>query len=298
MAATQLSFSLRTSTNVKTVHLVGSWDSYSNQLPLSKDSSKAGAWKGAFRFQASTLKPGQRYWYYYTMDGYHVSHDPAKPSTKEPTTGRMLNILDVPKSGSAAAAAAPKRPTVEIPTGRGLSPSRIAHPKPSKPYASRGIREADYATSPVDDLASHLEQASLYSRGSAGKYSASPPSSVGSSLSSRSSGPSSPASLSSLSDSSSGSSCRCNRYGITRSGARVLLDCKGARCGYSDDSSSGCSSDSQSDSEEESSEEESEDERPVQRRAAPASSKSKYAGAKIVEARPKQAAAKTVSRRR
>jgi 5-methylcytosine-specific restriction endonuclease McrA len=41
---------------------------------------------------------------------------------------------------------------------------------------------------------------------------------------------------------SSGSSCcTCERYGITRAGDRVKLDCGGARCGYSDDSSD-CSS--------------------------------------------------------
>ena len=67
MSATQLSFTLRTSSNVKTAHLVGSWDSYKGQLPLSKDSSKAGGWKGVFRFSSSTLKPGQRYWYYVSL---------------------------------------------------------------------------------------------------------------------------------------------------------------------------------------------------------------------------------------
>jgi hypothetical protein len=66
MAAVQLSFSIRTSSTVKTVHLLGSWDNYSGQLPLAKDknSSKAGAWKGTFRFQGTTLQAGQRYWYY------------------------------------------------------------------------------------------------------------------------------------------------------------------------------------------------------------------------------------------
>ena len=64
MAATQLGFSLRTSANCKTVHLLGSWDNYSGQLPLSKDASKAGSWKSIFRFQGSTLQPGKRYWYY------------------------------------------------------------------------------------------------------------------------------------------------------------------------------------------------------------------------------------------
>lgn len=252
MSAVQLSFTLRTSSNVKTVHLLGSWDNYSGQLPLSKDSSKSGGWKGTFRFQGATLQAGQRYWYYYIMDGYHVSHDPAKPSTTEPTTGRSLNILDVPYSTSSRHSVTgpplsiSKRGSLayqssEIPKGRSLSPSKIAHPKPSKPYASRRVREADYSTSPsVDDIAAQLEQASLY------HYSNSPPSSVGSSLSSRSSGNTSPSSLSSLSDPSSGSECRCNRYGITRKGDRVKLDCGGSRCGYSDESSSGCSSGSDS----------------------------------------------------
>lgn len=237
MSATQLAFALRTSTNVKTVHLVGSWDNYSGQLPMSKDAAKAGSWKGNFRFQASTLSPGKRYWYYYIMDGYHVSHDPAKPATKEPTTGRQLNVLDVPKAGGASAVPAPPLSTQRtVPEGRGLSPSRIVHPKPTKAYASRGIREADYSRSPVEDVTSALEKSSLFDT-----YSASPPSSVGSSLSSRSGG-SSPSSLSSLSDRSAGS-CRCNRFGITRKGDKVRLDCGGERCGYSDDSSSACSSD-------------------------------------------------------
>lgn len=192
------------------------------------------------------------------MDGYHVSHDPAQPFTKEPTTGRSLNILDVPSSGSGATPASTlsinKRGSTQghdIAKGRSLSPSKIAHPKPSKPYASRGLREADYSTSPgMDDLTSQLERSSLYG---SKMRNVSPPSSVGSSLSSRSSGGSSPSSLSSLSSVSSGS-CRCNRYGVTRKGDRVKLDCGGSRCGYSDESSSGCSSsDSESESEEEAS---------------------------------------------
>lgn len=180
------------------------------------------------------------------MDGYHVSHDPAQPSTKEPTTGRSLNILDVPKVAGTEAPTASKRnsvrQSVEIPKGRSLSPSKIVHPRPSKPYASRRVREADYSTSPgpMEDLTSKLEQASLYKLGKV-----SPASSVGSDLSSRGSGGSSPSSLSSI---SSVGSCRC--WGVTRSGSRVKIDCGGSRCSYSDDSSSGCSSsDSESDSE-------------------------------------------------
>ncbi|RYE67947.1 MAG: hypothetical protein EOO79_04335, partial [Oxalobacteraceae bacterium] len=93
MAAIQLNFTLRTSANCKTVHLLGSWDGYQGQLPLSKDLKKSGGWTGCFKFNGATLKQGQRYWYYYIIDGYHVSHDPAKDHTTEPTTGRKLNII-------------------------------------------------------------------------------------------------------------------------------------------------------------------------------------------------------------
>lgn len=176
------------------------------------------------------------------MDGYHVSHDPAQPFTKEPTTGRSLNILDIPKSpaapldvASASKRSAPNRQSIDIPKGRALSPSKIISPKPSKPYASRKVREADYSSSPgLEELSAHLEHVSLY--GKLGNIS--PASSLVSDVSS-----SGGSSLSSLSYPSSVSSrsCRCDRYGVTRKGDRVKLDCGGGRCGYSD-SSSDCSS--------------------------------------------------------
>jgi hypothetical protein len=283
MAAVQLSFSLRTSSGVKTVHLLGSWDNYSGQLPLSKDktSSKSGSWTGTFRFQGATLAPGQRYWYYYIIDGYHVSHDPGQSSTTEPTTGRVLNILDVPsdkksshsssksssrsssskhsssdkdrkssghhssrdKHSSSSSRRESRRDslTVDIPKGRPLSVSQIKSPKPLTPHATKYILEADYGAPTVEELTSRFSTTTIdeYDYDLA----ASPPSSVGSSLSSRSDS-SSPSSASSLSDYSSPSSvsCTCERYGITRAGDRVKLDCGGSRCGYSDDSSSCCSS--------------------------------------------------------
>jgi hypothetical protein len=179
------------------------------------------------------------------MDGYHVS----QPFTTEPTTGRNLNILDVPSATPAAAApvASSKRSghssraSMEIPKGRALSPSNIKHPKPQKPYASRSIREADYTMSPVDELSNQFSTATI---DDFKQLSNSPASSTGSSLSSRSTGGSTLSSLSSLSDASS--QCTCERYGITRKGDRVKLDCGGSRCGYSD-SSSGCSSDESDD---------------------------------------------------
>jgi hypothetical protein len=291
MASVQLSFSLRTSSGVKTVHLIGSWDNYAGQLPLSKDknSSKSGAWKGTFRFQGATLQPGQRYWYYYIIDGYHVSHDPGQSSTTEPTTGRTLNILDVPREKSSSSSKSSSKSSssskhssdkdkhssrhhsskdkhsssssrresrrdslslsVDIPKGRPLSVSQIQSPKPVTPHATKHILEADYGAPTVEELTSRFSVATLDEDDYDYDYelSGSPPSSVGSSLSSRSDSDS-PSSASSLSDYSSSSrsgsvNCTCERYGITRGGDRVKLDCGGTRCGYSDDSSSCCSSD-------------------------------------------------------
>jgi len=280
MAAVQLSFNLRTSSGVKTVHLLGSWDNYAGQLPLAKDktSSKSGAWKGTFRFQGTTLQPGQRYWYYYIIDGYHVSHDPGQSSTTEPTTGRVLNILDVPnekssskssKTSSSSKHSSDKRSStkhssrdkhsstsrresrrdslslsVDIPKGRPLSISQIQSPKPVTPHATKYILEADYGAPTVEELTSRFSTTTIDEYGY--DLAASPPSSVGSSLSSRSDSDS-PSSASSISDysSQSTSSCTCERYGITRGGDRVKLDCGGSRCGYSDDSSSCCSSDNE-----------------------------------------------------
>jgi len=272
MSSVQLSFALRTSSGVKTVHLLGSWDNYAGQLPLSKDksSSKSGSWKGTFRFQGATLEPGQRYWYYYIIDGYHVSHDPGQSSTTEPTTGRVLNILDVPaekssksssshsksssrekhssksshssrdKHTSSSSRLASRRDsnlTVDIPKGRPLSMSEIKSPKPMTPHATKYILQADYSAPTVEELTSRFSTTTI-DENYAYEMSNSPPSSVGSSLSSRSDSDS-PSSASSLSDYSD---CRCERYGITRGGDRVKLDCGGSRCGYSDDSSSSCSS--------------------------------------------------------
>jgi len=284
MASVQLSFSLRTSSSVKTVHLLGSWDNYSGQLPLAKDktSSKSGAWKGTFRFQGATLQAGQRYWYYYIIDGYHVSHDPAQSSTTEPTTGRVLNILDVPseksssksKSSSSSKHSSDKEKSsskssskhssrekhtsstsrresrrdsanlaLDIPKGRPLSISQIQSPKPVNPQATKYILQGNYSAQNVEELTSRFSTTTIdedYDY----DLSTSPPSSVGSSLSSRSDS-SSPSSASSVSD--YGSDCTCERYGITRGGDRIKLDCGGSRCGYSDNSDSCCSSDDEED---------------------------------------------------
>lgn len=259
--STQLSFSIRVTSSVKTVHLLGSWDNYVGQLPLSKDktSSKSGSWKGTFRFQSSVLQPGQRYWYYYIIDGYHCAHNPAEVSTVEPTTGRSLNILDVKGSKSSSSkSSSPSKSSsrssrhhssslrkshkIDIPKGRPLSMSQIQAPKPLSPGATRNILNEDYVDeAAIEELTAHFGSIDIDEvyfdenfalRGS-------PLSSSTSSLSYRSD--SSSSNLSGYSTPASDcSSCTCERYGITRKGERVRIDCGGARCGVSDSES--CSS--------------------------------------------------------
>ncbi|KAF2857131.1 hypothetical protein K470DRAFT_261095 [Piedraia hortae CBS 480.64] len=243
--AVQLNFNLRTSANCKTVHLLGSWDNYTRQLPLSKDSSKSGAWNGAFRFYNS-LKPGQRYWYYYIIDGYHVSHDPARPSVQEQTTGRKLNILDIPSSPSSDASKRSsrhsRRPSTQPMSGRSLSPSQIKCPRPVRPTETRRVRGEAFGPGAVDKLSRQFARSRIESESDSD--SDSDEDSDVPSLTSRSSR-SSRSSVPSVS-SSSESGCSCNRYGITRSGHRVKLDCGGKQCGsYDSSSGSECSSDSE-----------------------------------------------------
>jgi len=264
MSAIQLSFSLRVSSGVKTVHLLGSWDNYVGQLPLSKDkSSSKGTWKGTFRFQGSTLEPGQRYWYYYIIDGYHTSHNPSEASTVEPTTGRELNILDVPKSKHSSSSHSKSssskssarhsshsskekdrhskhRPShIDIPKGRPLSTSQIKAPKPTTPHATRHLLDNDYD---YDELTEHFAATGLdeYEEDIITDFSTgSPLSSSDSDLSYRSDSSSPNSSMSGYSTPSSDvSTCTCERYGITRKGERVRLDCGGKRCGYEDSCSS------------------------------------------------------------
>ncbi len=243
MAAIQLNFTLRTSSNCKTVHLLGSWDGYQGQLPLSKDPKKSGGWTGSFKFQGTSLKQGSRYWYYYIIDGYHVSHDPARDHTTEPTTGRKLNILDIPAGKTQETSRKAKRSStasnVSVAKGRALSPERIAAPKPQRPGQTRQVINTEFNKTTLEALNRQFANQSINDESSEDEEESDYESDEGSdvpSLTSRSTNSSSPSSV------SSGSSCcTCERYGITRAGDRVKLDCGGARCGYSDDSED-CSS--------------------------------------------------------
>jgi len=249
MVSTSLNFALRTTSSVKTVHLIGSWDGYQGQLPLSRDSAKKGSWKGTFRFSSKTMQAGQRYWYYYQMDGYSVSHDPSKEFTVEPTTGRKLNVLDVPmdkaSSSSQKTSSSSRRDgrSREIPQGRALPATEIKCPKPCRPTETQNIRKQEFNQAALEQLTAQFSQSNIaYDSDEESEFeedsdadsdcsfgSVPSLSSSRSSGSSRSSACSSPSSVSSAS-----SSCSCDRFGVTRSGQRIKMDCGGERCGSPD----------------------------------------------------------------
>ncbi|KAK0728554.1 hypothetical protein B0T26DRAFT_673066 [Lasiosphaeria miniovina] len=258
-SAIQQTFSLRVSSGVKTVHLLGSWDNYSGQLPLSKDrSSSKGSWKGTFRFQSNVVEPGQRYWYYFIIDGYHVSHNPSEDFTVEPTTGRSLNILDVAKSSSKSSSSktssrhsreSHKSSTSshkgrsslsgDVAKGRPLSVSQIKAPKPVSPNATRHILDVDFDE---DELSTRFASTGIYDEYDEDvitDFGRASSASSGSSVSYRSDSSSPNSSMSGYSTPGSDcSSCTCERYGITRKGERVRIDCGGSRCSYEDSCSS------------------------------------------------------------
>jgi len=230
MAADQVHFTTCISRNHKTVHLLGSWDNYSSCLPLSKD-PKSDGWSGCLELQGPTLKQGQRYWYYYVVDGCHAVHDPTKDFTTELTTGYKLNILDILEETKTSSARHSRRVSASIPKGRGISPSRIVAPRPERPYQTRRVINMQYYEVNFEAFATRFAHQTLdFSSDDDSGYSLDDSSDVPSLISRSTSG-------SNSSSINSGSSrCTCQRFGITRKGNRVKLDCGGARCGDNDDS--------------------------------------------------------------
>jgi hypothetical protein len=117
------------------------------------------------------------------------------------------------------------------------------------PHATKHILDANYYDDEaIEELTARFGSADIVeevgSSGFATDFSNSPiSSSSGSSLSFRSDSSSPNSSMSGYSTPHSNcSSCTCERYGITRKGERVKLDCGGEMCGFSDSSGSACSS--------------------------------------------------------
>ena len=244
MAAIQLNFTLRTSANCKTVHLLGSWDNYNGQLPLSKDANKTGGWKGTFRFHGlhPQAGPALLVLLHHRRLPRLARPQPATPSPSPPpaasstssTSQRQRPVRPLPP-GHRSASPAVSAPPVSPRAARSLHP-RSSAPKPVKPNQTRQITTEQFAHPTVEMLAAKFAAADLDD--SDDSDSDSDAESDVPSLSSRSSNSSTPSSASSVS-----SCCTCERYGITRAGSRVKLDCGGSRCGYSDGSE--CSSESE-----------------------------------------------------
>lgn len=272
MSAVQLNFTLRTGQTVRSVHLVGSWDGYKSNLPLNRDRSRDGGWKGEFRFSAPTLVPGGRYWYYYIIDGSHVSHDPAREAMVEPTTGRTLNILNIPAGRGGGRGHSSSKKSHHGAKGRSLSPSQIAHPYPNRPYETQMFRGDKFNSREMEALsrryaAPRLTDSDTSDSDNSRRYS--------SGYNSRSSYNSSPSSVSSMGSPITpvGSSpifgqagygaygqgsplglgitnsgmCTCERYALMRDGRRFRVDCGGKVCGNSGSECSSDYSDSSSD---------------------------------------------------
>ena len=110
------------------------------------------------------------------------------------------------------------------------------------PHATKHILNANYYDEDeIDELTARFGSADIDDEDIITDFSSSPVSSSGSSLSYRSDSSSPNSSMSGYSTPNSDcSSCTCERYGITRKGERVKIDCGGSRCAADD--SSDCSS--------------------------------------------------------
>jgi len=168
------------------------------------------------------------------MDGYQASHDPAREFTVEPTTGRKLNILDVPTGKSSSTSSgkrASRRYSRDVPTGRGLPPEDIRSPMPQRPCQTAHLVKADYSQATLEQLTKAFGNTAIDESDEESDFESDNDSdcpSLSSSISRSSSS----------SVSSTGSSCSCARFGITRAGQRVKIDCGGSRCGSDQDCSS------------------------------------------------------------
>jgi len=153
--------------------------------------------------------------------GYQAPPAPSGEAPTGPTTGRKLNALDAPAAGAAKRES--RRQSRAVPQGRSVSPSAIRCPKPQRPGQTKQIIAAEYQQATLEALNARFAQQSLDDDSDSDDDSECSDVPSLTSASSRSS------------CSSVASACSCERYGITRSGNRVKLDCGGSRCGESDD---------------------------------------------------------------
>ncbi|KAI0435113.1 hypothetical protein F5Y09DRAFT_293719 [Xylaria sp. FL1042] len=104
---------IQTHPSVQSVQLLGSWDNFSIRHKMERDSRRDnGEWRGCHNYdkiicdgdvptsseRRGGLKMGQRYYYYYEVDGSMETHNPSLPTTTACPflPGQTVNTLDVP----------------------------------------------------------------------------------------------------------------------------------------------------------------------------------------------------------
>lgn len=132
-SSTSNTFTLLVPPHIQSVQLLGSWDNYARRYDMAPSQSSPGTWRLNIKFPETGSSGNKRYWYYYILDGYFESHDPNMPTTKEPTRGITLNILDLVRSRSGSPVST-----------RSNSPDSchrvsIIAPKPRNPMAAHAL---------------------------------------------------------------------------------------------------------------------------------------------------------------
>lgn len=111
---TLMTFLVRCPPNTRSVNLLGSWDNFSKQYPMQRD-SRVGSehWRGCHSFKNiicdgnldsvggsrdGGLKMGGTYWYFYELNDDIEFHNSAEPSTTACPLlpGQLVNVLHVP----------------------------------------------------------------------------------------------------------------------------------------------------------------------------------------------------------
>ncbi|CAG7942533.1 unnamed protein product [Penicillium nalgiovense] len=112
ISTTLMTFLLITKPEVRSVKLLGSWDNFSKQYVMERDTRAGpGHWKGCHTFtdmigdgpdktqwRTGGLKMGGTYWYYYLLDGDIEYYNEAEPTTTmcPLLPGQPMNVLNVP----------------------------------------------------------------------------------------------------------------------------------------------------------------------------------------------------------
>ncbi|KAG0158471.1 hypothetical protein PDIDSM_5986 [Penicillium digitatum] len=112
ISTTLITFLLTTKPEIRSVKLLGSWDNFSKQYVMERDTRVGpGHWRGCHTFtdmigggpeqtqwRTGGLKMGGTYWYYYLLDNDTEYYNEAEPTTTmcPLLPGQPMNVLNVP----------------------------------------------------------------------------------------------------------------------------------------------------------------------------------------------------------